>query len=116
MTNEGGADSSADVSHGFKFTLESPRGDTMDVNVEVANGASVPLTEADAANAVREYLDSGRTPPRRILMDRQGVFRSAAWRLSLQSSGNCRGGIRTFAGMPGKGGSVGRSPRTHEKP
>jgi hypothetical protein len=67
----GGADNSSDVSHGFKFSLRAPNGETMNVNVEAANGAHVQLTELDARNAIRNYIDGGQTPPRRIVMDRE---------------------------------------------
>lgn len=71
---EGGADNSADVSHGYRFTLRSPSGETMEVNVEAVNLSS-GMSELDARNAVRDFLDAGRTPPERIVMDSEGVFR-----------------------------------------
>jgi hypothetical protein len=65
---EGGADPSADVSHGFKFAIDRD-GEQRSVNVEAARGAP-SMSEASARAAVYQYLTDD--PPRRIVMGSDG--------------------------------------------
>jgi hypothetical protein len=69
---QGGADPSADVDGGIKFTLRDD-GDTATINVEAARGAGGNLTEASARNAIKSYLDD-ETLPRRIVLGTDGNF------------------------------------------
>ena len=73
----GGADPSADVSQGVKFVLQSEGGETTQVNVEAVNMANVSMSVSDARAAVSQHLDD-ESPPRRIVMDREGTFRPDA--------------------------------------
>jgi hypothetical protein len=69
---EGGADSSGDIDHGYKFTLthkESGRAAT--VNVEAVAGAGDRLSRMNARRAVNEFVEEEDLPPR-ILMGADG--------------------------------------------
>lgn len=74
---EGGADPSSDISHGIRFTLSRRDGTTRTVHVEAADGATVRMTEWRALAEVKRHLRDTE-PPRQILMDRDGAFRSVA--------------------------------------
>jgi hypothetical protein len=67
---EGGADPSADVSHGFRFTIDRD-GEQRSVNVEAARGAP-GMSEASARSAVYQHLTD--EPPHRIVMGSDGDF------------------------------------------
>lgn len=60
----GGADPSADVDFGFKFTLRSDDGREQKIDVEAARG--VAMSVAEARRAVGVWLDED-APPERIV-------------------------------------------------
>ena len=70
-----GADSSADVDFGFKFTLVRV-GVAREINVEQATGAPVELTEELARHAVADHL-AAEEPPSRLLIDTDGKFHAS---------------------------------------
>jgi hypothetical protein len=72
---EGGADSSADVDYGFKFTVVRV-GVAREINVERATGAEVELTEELARQAVADHL-ADEEPPSRVLMATDGRFHAS---------------------------------------
>jgi hypothetical protein len=67
----GGADPSADVDFGFKFTLRPDVGSDQKINVEAARGVS--MSAADARRAVGEWLDED-APPERLVRASDGDF------------------------------------------
>ena len=69
---EGGAGSSGEIDHGYKFTLthiESERAAT--VSVEAVAGAGDRLSRMNARRAVKEFVKEDDLPPR-ILMGADG--------------------------------------------
>lgn len=65
----GGADRSATVAYGFKFTLvHTTESRKREVNVELADFAQRGLSEQRARGFVAEHLDDVE-PPSRILVD-----------------------------------------------
>ena len=69
---EGGSDPSADVTHGYLFTLQGEADDRSAIRVEAAKGAG-ELSAWNARDAVTDVLVD-RYPPRRLVMGTSGIF------------------------------------------